>query len=210
MDISVIYERHAGDVLRFLQAQGISAATAEDIASTVWVEAVEKLRHDANARSWLLTTARWRLRDYQRRAIRQSEAALDDAQATETRTATALPLDCLTTYEREVFDRKTAGMRDREIAAELGVTLCAVKARYHRACRRLRETMLGVTRPNARPRVRLDMERVIAEYLAGESAVAIGARYGAHGVTIGHRLAQAGVALRSPSEVQRVRLRRAV
>ena len=151
-----LYRVLYGEVSRFVARRVQNATDAEDIVSGVFHRVVERLdRYDpkrGSVRAWVFTIARNAIIDHHR--SRRDHAPLDDA-------APALvvcPVDKLAHDEvarrvaallegchadvREMFAlRYGEGLRLREVADVLGMSEAAVKQRFSRTLRDLRERM---------------------------------------------------------------------
>jgi RNA polymerase sigma-70 factor (ECF subfamily) len=152
---TLIVERHAAALARFVASQGERSET-EDVVQDTFVRAfgsLEGFRGESSLRTWLFTIARNLLRDRARArrgegravAIEEEHAvtehdALDRAVADETEARLIAASARLTPMQREVFAlRVTEGMSYREIAAIVGSTEGAARVHYHNAMRAIKE-----------------------------------------------------------------------
>lgn len=129
---------------------------AEEITQDTFVRAweqAERYRPEGTPLAWLLAICRnlslMRLRERERgRELEPEQWELIPADAPavtqEDRQVLQTALDALGEQERQiVFLFAVAGMRHREIAQMLGLNLSTALSKYHRALKKLRETMEG-------------------------------------------------------------------
>lgn len=78
-----LYQKHARDVLRYIQRHIFSREDADDLLVEVFLAALEneQVHHlsEESQIAWLLRVARNKIGDYQRKAIRHPVATLDEA-----------------------------------------------------------------------------------------------------------------------------------
>jgi RNA polymerase sigma-70 factor (ECF subfamily) len=148
------HRRYYGEVYRYVRRRTRSREDAEDVTQTVFTEAVSGLEQSTAdsppALAWLYTVARRRLIDEQRRqntpsahVVSLDEARLEhpsptdygvDIARTLARGIAALPRE----QQDVVVLKVVEGRRFAEIAAQLGVSEEACRARLSRALRTLR------------------------------------------------------------------------
>ena len=147
------HRRYYGQVYRYVRRRTHSREDAEDVTQTVFTEAVSGLEQSTAdsppVLAWLYTVARRRLIDQQRRqstpaqVISLEEARLEhrspddygvDVARTLARGIAALPRE----QQDVVVLKVVEGRRFAEIAAQLGVSEEACRARLSRALRTLR------------------------------------------------------------------------
>ena len=148
------HRRYYGQVYRYVRRRTRNREDAEDVTQTVFTEAVAGLEQSTAdsppALAWLYTVARRRLIDQQRRqstpsaqVISLEEARLEhrsptdygvDVARTLARGIAALPRE----QQDVVVLKVVEGRRFAEIAAQLGVSEEACRARLSRALRTLR------------------------------------------------------------------------
>lgn len=152
---SEMYRLHQGDVFRYVRARVGSRAEAEDITSDVFCKAVAGLKSyrtlRASALPWLYTIAAHRVADHYR-AVRPTSDLDEAAQIPD---AGPNPADVVVSRDlvRQVWDlskglpasqRRALWLRYgeelelREIAAQMGRSVEAVKLLVHRAIRGIR------------------------------------------------------------------------
>jgi RNA polymerase sigma-70 factor (ECF subfamily) len=143
---SQLFERDYAIVFRFVLARVGERALAEDIASQVFVEAIEGIgRYRERGKpitAWLLTIGRHRSLDWFRRARREMGTAVEPTtEGPETGLTVALDaLVHLTEDQREVIQlRFVEGYQLEEVARLTGRTAGAVKSLQHRALARLKK-----------------------------------------------------------------------
>ena len=141
---SQLFERDYPIIFRSVLSRVGERALAEDIASQVFVEAIEGIgRYRERGRpitAWLLTIARHRSFDWFRKARREVGTAIEPmAEGPEARLTVALDaLVHLTEEQREVIQlRFVEGYHLEEVAQLTGRTAGAVKSLQHRALARL-------------------------------------------------------------------------
>lgn len=128
---------------------------SDDVVQETYVKILEKAfsyRKGTNARAWVLSIARNVSIDlFRRRRFESPEAEATDDTESEARfdESTWLAsmevknaLDALDDEERQIVTMKIyAGLRHREIASLLGITVEACKKKYQRAAAKLRELL---------------------------------------------------------------------
>jgi RNA polymerase sigma-70 factor, ECF subfamily len=148
------HRRYYGQVYRYVRRRTRNREDAEDVTQTVFAEAVRGLELSAAASppalAWLYTVARRRLIDQQRRqsspgarVISLDEARLEhrspDDYGVDVARALAEGIRALPREQRDVVVLKLVeGRRFEEIAAQLGISEEAGRARLSRALRTLR------------------------------------------------------------------------
>ncbi len=150
---SALFERDYPVVYRVLLGRTGNAAVAEDIASQVFLEAIEGIgRYRDRGRpvtAWLLAIARHRALDWFRKRSRDQGAAVEPVtEGPEAGLTIAVDaLARLTDDQREVIHlRFVEGYALEEVAQLTGRRVGAVKALQHRGLGRLRG-ILGEERP---------------------------------------------------------------
>ena len=147
---------------RYLMCAGASAADADEAVQESFLRLyrhLEKSGDLANLRGWVFQVARNYLRDERKSARRQRSVPLDEALEREGRLADprGSPEHCLLGEERtrrlraaieklpaeqrECMLLRASGLRYREIAAVLGMTISSVGALVRRAVARLSEDL---------------------------------------------------------------------
>ena len=148
------FERHYGQILRYLRRRTDSAEEAEDLAQAVFADAAERLRDfepgAAPVLAWLYTVAQRRLADRGRVAARrpQTLAALEalrleavEEQSYGSGVAEALKaaIGKLPAGQRQVVVMKLLeGRRFAEIARAVGASEAACKMRFARGLESVR------------------------------------------------------------------------
>jgi RNA polymerase sigma-70 factor (ECF subfamily) len=150
-----IYERHQGQVYRYVLYRVRDIAIAEDLTSEVFVRLVEQIgRFRYRGRpilAWLYTIARHLVTDHFRAQGQLTELPEDDCDPLASRAlsdwrperalerqALMEALSQLTEEQRMVILLKfVEGMDNRSVAATLGKPVSAVKSLQHRALARL-------------------------------------------------------------------------
>ena len=152
---TLLVERHAAALARFVASVGSRAETDEVVQDT-FVRAfasIDGFRGESSLRTWLFTIARRLVLDRRRAARRRGEQAevhegdvatefdaLDGVVAAETQTRLRAALGTLSPTQREVFVlRVSEGMSYREIADVVGTTEGAARVHYHHAMRAIKE-----------------------------------------------------------------------
>lgn len=148
--LRLLYERHGGPVLAFLETL-VDAATAEDLLQETFLAAHRAAAgfQRGSARPWLLTIAARRARDVLRRRGRRRERgpeALAGVRAGELEAgpdpALEAALASLGARDRAVLElRFTQGLSHPQVACTLGVSLRTAKDWCARALERLRERL---------------------------------------------------------------------
>jgi RNA polymerase sigma-70 factor (ECF subfamily) len=162
-DIAVLYERHAGEILRFLARRTVDPDAAIDLLAETFAVALKdrkQLRGSGaeTARAWLFAIARRRLLDFyrhgrvERRALARlgmERRALTDAEydrieelavTRSLREAVAEGLAQLPAADRELLRLRVVEEQPyAEVAAALGISEQAARARASRALRTLRD-----------------------------------------------------------------------
>jgi RNA polymerase sigma-70 factor, ECF subfamily len=153
-----IYERHYGDVFRYLRARVATHAEAEDLASDVFCKAVAAIGRYREMRPtalpWLYTIAAHRVADHYRskRSIAQLEEAEriadpgpnpDDLAVTGelVRWVWTNSLALPPSQRRALWMRYGEQLELAEIAVRMGRSVQAVKLLVHRAIRAIRLSM---------------------------------------------------------------------
>jgi RNA polymerase sigma-70 factor (ECF subfamily) len=149
--IDSLYRRYHGRVYDFVLRRVGDAHRAEDITSQVFERALKALpayRAQANPvsfRAWLFTIARNAVTDSYRRTRPQSPVEqldsvpdpqpgpADHAIAVEAKEELRRVLGVLTSQQRQIVELRLAGFSGQEIAAELGMSLAAMKSAQYRA-----------------------------------------------------------------------------
>lgn len=155
-----LYRSCRDDVYAYVASLLRDAGAAEEVTATTFERAYRKRsRFDperGEARAWLFGIARNAALDELRRRGRHAELAADPADlaaapaeegaaATERRLALSAALAALEPRERELIALKFfAGLRNREIAAVVGVSESNAGTRLHRAVTKLREACDGL------------------------------------------------------------------
>lgn len=81
--LELLYQKHARDILRYIQQYIFSRENADDLLIEVFLAALENGNvlnlNEGGQLAWLLRVARNKIVDYQRRALRHPILALDEA-----------------------------------------------------------------------------------------------------------------------------------
>jgi len=153
---TVLMQRHADSVFRFLRSLGADRSDAEDALQDCFVSAwrgAAGFRGPGSARPWLLSIARHALlRQHRRRVGEPKEleslealgaragwgSSTDFGPRFEARETLAWALDQIPAQERQVLVlRDLEGFSGHEAAEALGLGMAAMKSRLHRARLRL-------------------------------------------------------------------------
>ena len=158
------YEEHRDVIWRYLKSLGVEAEEAQDLTQDVFVRlyiAVRRGEKIATPRAWLFTVASNAALDRYRARARRTEAATEEAARLllEHHRATARPdtnlleserasgfraaMQLLSPQQRACVHLRAEGLRYREIAEVLGVSVPAVSEFLRRAIRRLRSVVDG-------------------------------------------------------------------
>lgn len=164
-DISMLYERHATELLRFFVRRTFDAQIAVDMVGETYAVAFEQRRKmrgslDGAGRSWLFGIGNNLLNDFfrsgqiERRAMERlgvAETHVSDDQierieqlagSVELRTAIAAALDDLSPPHRHALQlRVVEELSYSEVADRMAVTEQVARARVSRGLRKLREVM---------------------------------------------------------------------
>lgn len=152
---TLLVERHAGSVARFVVSLGVRD-DVEDVVQDTFVRAfgsIDGFRGESTLRTWLLTIARRLVLDARRSLRRRGEQV--EVQDSDARTDYD-PLDAmvadeaearlrdavarLTPTQRQVFSLRVGeGLSYREIADVVGTTEGAARVHYHNAMRAIKE-----------------------------------------------------------------------
>jgi len=152
---SLLVERHAGAVARFIASLG-ARGDAGDLVQDTFVRAfgsLDSFRGESTLRTWLFTIARRLLLDLRRSQRRQGDQvdvhendavteydSLDTVVADETRRRLRDAIARLSRTQREVFLlRVNEGLSYKEIAEAAGTTEGAARVHYHNAMRAIKE-----------------------------------------------------------------------
>lgn len=152
---SVLVERHAEAVARYVGSLGVRSGV-EEVVQDTFVRAfgsLEAFRGESALRTWLFTIARRLVADARRTEKRQrlvSEVqegdaatafdALDEMIAGESQRKMREVIAHLSPTQREVFLlRVNDGMSYKEIAGVVGTTEGAARVHYHNALRQVKE-----------------------------------------------------------------------
>lgn len=152
---TILVERHAPAVARFVASMGERGET-EEVVQDTFVRAfgsLDRFREESSLRTWLFSIARNLCRDRarsNRRAqptvpIEEAHAMtaydpLNAAVATETASRLHAAMERLTEMQRAVFTlRVTEGLSYREIAESVETTEGAARVHYHNAVRSVKE-----------------------------------------------------------------------
>ncbi len=154
-DFNEVLEAHYERLRRFVRSRVSNPEEADDLVQEICLRAVSRLdtlRDEARAESWLYQIARNAIVDHYRRARLESALPEDlvDSEAyahyDSPNLADCLPglLDGLPESDREAL-RLTAidGMKQRELAERLGLSLSGAKSRVQRARNRLRTMIVS-------------------------------------------------------------------
>lgn len=152
---TLLVERHAPSVARFLYSAGAARDELDDLVQDTLFRAFRRLetwRGEAGIRSWLFTIASNLLKDEARKRKGRTVLSLADHDAPSTtgpdheleadETAERIRAGLLTLprLQREVFLRRVQGGEDYSaIAQALGTTPGAARVHYHHAVKRLKE-----------------------------------------------------------------------
>ena len=125
---------------------------SDDVVQETYIKIIEKAfsyQKGTNARAWVLSIARNIAIDFYRK--RRFECETDELEDTglrfdESSVLSSMEvkraLDMLTDEERQIITFKVyAGLKHREIASLLGITVEACKKKYQRAAEKLREAL---------------------------------------------------------------------
>lgn len=161
-DMTVLYDLHAGDLLRFFARRTLDEQAAVDLVGETYAEALAtrsgfRGKTLEDARPWLFGIARNLLRGYYRKGrveldtmqklqLERVELSAEDAaeierhaSLAEVRTAIATALEKLKDEYREAVElRVMERLEYAEIAARLDVSEQVVRARVSRGLKRLR------------------------------------------------------------------------
>jgi len=158
-ELSVILEEHYERLRRFVRGRVSNPEEADDIVQEVCLRAVSKLdtvRDDGRVESWLYQIARNAIVDHYRRkrallplpetlvgGVEPHAAGSPDLTGCMTRL-----LDGMDSTDREAL-RLTAldGLKQRELAERLGLSVSGAKSRVQRARQRLRDLIEACCRP---------------------------------------------------------------
>jgi RNA polymerase sigma-70 factor (ECF subfamily) len=143
------FRRHYSEIYRYLRRRSGDHDVAEDLAQQVFLDAAVALRFDGRPPSaWLYTVAKRRFADEARRRARVSVAGLDELANRETEYGPAVAEALLASFaqlpapQREVLVMKLVrGLSYGEIASILGVSVEAVRMRFSRALRTVRDDL---------------------------------------------------------------------
>jgi RNA polymerase sigma-70 factor (ECF subfamily) len=152
---TLIVERHAGAVARFVTSVG-AKGDAQDLVQDTFVRAfasLDSFRGDSSLRTWLFTIARRLLLDLRRSERRRGEQvevqeqhatteydSLDSLVAEEMRERMQTAVGRLSKTQREVFMLRVGeGLSYKEIADVAGTTEGAARVHYHNAMRAIKE-----------------------------------------------------------------------
>ena len=153
----VIYDSYVQRVYRFLLARTANPADAEDLTSSTFLTAVEKINHyhpDGHFGAWLFRIAANKQIDMYRKRKRRDESTLDEELPSgeedllgclihdERQLALRKELKKLSDQERELIQLRLAGqMSFNEMAAYLRQNVEKVKKSYYRLIERLKTGM---------------------------------------------------------------------
>lgn len=157
---SKTWQAYRNALLRFVRGRVNDAAAAEDIVQDVLVKAYTRrgtLREPSRLREWLYQITRNEVIDYYR-SYRRLEAVPDDLAQEDPRGADGdarqelarclVPMlnDVPEPYRRALQMADFDGIRQREVAARLGLSLSGAKSRVQRARRMLRDVLFRCCR----------------------------------------------------------------
>ena len=141
------FRRHYGQIYRFVRRRTQDHHRAEELAQEVFTAAAASLRHDASEPlAWLYTVARRRFADEARRRARERRLVplepVPPTYAPAVSAAISRALAGLPAAQRQVVVLKLLrGASFAEIAHKVGATEAAVKMRFSRALRALRDEL---------------------------------------------------------------------
>lgn len=152
-DVLLLFDRHAAALLRYVASCGLARATTEDVVQDVYLALFRHLGRGGdrrNLRGWLFTTAH-HLALKERRRLRRHPAdsagddlRIDPALSPEARLASQQRRVRIRSIVRALPDRdrqclllRAEGLRYRDIAAALGMSIGGVAKSLTRAIARL-------------------------------------------------------------------------
>ena len=159
-EFSVVLEQHYERLRRFVRSRVADTDEADDIVQDVCLRAVgrlETIRDAARVESWLFQIARNAIIDHYRRKRPVAELPADlidesgSGDSGRPDLSACLPrlLDGMVEPDREALQLTAIeGMKQRELAERLGISLSGAKSRVQRARKRLRELVIACCRPD--------------------------------------------------------------
>lgn len=146
-EVTALFDDYRNPLLRFLLSLGLSAADGEEVIQEVFLALFQHLRSDkprTNLRGWLFQVAHNQaLKLRQKRpapaiAAAPSPTPEEQAIARQTQRRLAAVIGALPEQERACLALRAEGLRYREIAAVLGISLGGVALSLERALGRIR------------------------------------------------------------------------
>ena len=184
MDAAVLYERHGGELHRYLLSRLRDPHDAQDALQATWLRAVASLgrTEPRDPRAWLFAIARNVVADHARRTaatVELEDARAEDGPALADRVASRLRLAAVVADLGELPDRQRTALVLRElgaadyaeIAARLGMSEPAARRAVHEARRGLLEREAGREAPCA---------EITRSLMAGNGRTRRGLRVSAH------------------------------
>lgn len=188
------YQQYSAELTGFIRSKGFTPEDAEDLCSQVFCEAIWRQPADIAPRAWLYRVAQSRMIDRHRQTTRRPVAPLEEWIATpeqpllETLDRRALLL--LTPAQQRVIEARFLHDRDiADVAADLGMSVTAIKALQHRGIERLKQIAVRPTPPSHA----LTPERIWTP--DDEARVRLGIAHGWSDATIGRWLGRTATAV---------------
>lgn len=148
-EVTVLFNEYRGPLFRFMLSMGIASADAEETIQEVFLALFKHLRAGKprdNLRGWLFQVGHYHALRVRRRrpapvlALTAAPSPEQQAIENQTRRRLAARMQALPELDRACIALRAEGLRYREIAEILGISLGGVAICLERALARIRQT----------------------------------------------------------------------